>query len=66
MFYRKIEICTMYVGVNDMQATHMAVKNMATLMPNNSLSKVSRQDGLQRMIHLSQRVWAVPSTSTKV
>ena len=25
-FYRKMEFCTMYMGVNDVQAMHMAVK----------------------------------------
>ena len=30
--YRKIGICITYMGVNDMQAVHMAVKSIATLI----------------------------------
>ena len=30
-FYRKMEFCTTYMGVNDMQAAHMTVKIIATL-----------------------------------
>ena len=30
--YQKIGTCITYMGVNDMQATHMAVKSIATLI----------------------------------